>query len=132
MKFEIVLLVVAVISQSAIAYKRSPIVVEEDGSACDDTMESDHGHRCGKNEVWYKSTSMCSVLCPSIKHCVKISKMYNSGCNCKRGYARIKRGSACIPIEKCPSKVLLRQEMEINLVCERFVEFDVIGKLIEM
>lgn len=64
---------------------------------------------CTEYEYYTKVGSPCQTECKTLgQTCNIVNVVAPVGCYCKIGYARDKSGE-CIPIERCPSKIIMFQ-----------------------
>lgn len=62
---------------------------------------------CGTNEQWYINRPPCPRTCDNFDQICQNTTLLGSGCDCKFGYSRNKRGGVCVPHRYCLSKYLI-------------------------
>lgn len=61
--------------------------------------------KCAPNEVWYSCLPSCDITCNNLfKTCKFSDDRCHKGCECARGFARLRPSDPCVPISQCASE----------------------------
>lgn len=82
-------------------------------------LESNETKVCGENEIFSATKASCQPSCFTRKFSGSRNCQVSSGCVCREGFIRDVKFGDCIPVEKCPSKLLLHT-LILNLLIIEF------------